>query len=186
MKKNYVFLLASMMVLSVSGLKAQSTNYKPFKVDLAVGYAVPTVKGSKSGAVIAIEPKYSIDNNITLGLRLEGALTASAYESGTTVFVGRVNATSSYLATADYFFEGNKVRPFAGLGLGLFSTGGVGVVGDKYYVSGANKFGVAPRAGIEVGHFRAAAEYNVMGKEAFVNYNYLSFKVGFFLGGGKK
>lgn len=186
MKKIYVFLLTSVMMLSVSGLKAQSTNYKPFKVDLAVGYALPAGKGSKRGAVIAIEPKYSIEDNITLGLRLEKSLTASAYVSGSTVFVGGINATSSYLATADYFFKGNKVRPFAGLGLGLYSTGGVGVFGDSYYVSGGNKFGVAPRAGIELGHFRAAVEYNAMGKDEFVNYNYLSFKVGFFLGGGEK
>lgn len=173
-------------MFSVSVLKAQSTNYKPFKVDIAVGYAVPAGTGSKSGAVIAIEPKYSVDNNITLGLRFESSRTSSSYVSGTTVFVGSVNATTSYLATADYFFKGNKVRPFAGLGLGLYSTGGVGAFGDSYYVSDGNKFGVVPRAGIELGHFRAAIEYNAMGKDAFVNYNYLSFKVGFFLGGGEK
>jgi len=49
----------------------------------------------------------------------------------------------------------------------------------------ASKFGFAPRAGFELGHFRTALEYNIAGKTGSINNNYLSIKLGFFIGGGR-
>src|SRR5687767_15845445 len=57
---------------------AQETSFKPFKVDLAFGYAIPSGSGSKGGVLFAVEPKYALNDNITLGLRMEAAVTARA------------------------------------------------------------------------------------------------------------
>jgi len=186
MRNIYLTLLAVAMTFSVSNLKAQSTNYKSFKVDVAFGYAVPAGSGSKGGVLFAIEPKYAINNAITLGLRMEGALTASAIEKNGESLAGNIKATSSYLLTGDYYFNETGFRPFAGLGVGLYDLAGVEFDNSALDVDGATKFGFAPRVGFETGHFRTAIEYNFAGKESGVNYNYLGLKVGFFLGGGKK
>jgi outer membrane protein W len=168
---------------------AQSETFKPFKVDLATGYAIPSGKGSKAGVVLAIEPKYAINDNITLGLRIEGAITARGYvDASGEEFTGDVKASGSYLATGDYYFNTNKFRPFAGLGIGIYSLASASVDmmdEEETVVESGSKFGGAPRVGFEFGHFRTALEYNVVGKTGKINNNYMSIKLGFFIGGGR-
>ena len=168
---------------------AQSTTFKPFKVDIATGYAIPGGKGSKGGVVFAVEPKYAINDNITVGLRIEAAVTARGYVSDNgEEFSGDVKASGSYLATGDYYFNTNKFRPFAGLGVGIYRLAGASVdmaTEEEAVVETGTKFGGAPRVGFEFGHFRTAVEYNVVGKTGKINNNYLSIKLGFFIGGGR-
>lgn len=167
---------------------AQSTAFKPFKVDLAVGYAMPAGSGSKGGVLFAVEPKYALNDNITLGLRLEGAATARAsVDNNGDKVVGSVKASGSYLLIGDYFFNTNKFRPFAGLGAGLFKLAAVEVNSstDEGEIEAGSKFGFAPRVGFEYGHFRTAIEYNAVGKTGSINNNYLGIKLGFFIGGGR-
>ncbi len=167
---------------------AQSTVFKPFKVDLALGYAMPAGSGSKGGVLFAVEPKYAINDNITLGLRFEGAATARASvdDNGNKV-VGSVKASGSYLLTGDYFFNTNKFRPFAGVGAGLFKLAAVEFDSstEEGEVQAGSKFGFAPRVGFEYGHVRTAIEYNAVDKTGSINNNYLGIKFGFFIGGGR-
>src|SRR4051812_24030587 len=108
--KKLSFMLA--FVAGTLAVNAQSKTFKPLKADLAIGYAIPGGSGSKGGVLFAVEPKYSVSDNITLGLRFEGAIMARAAvnDAGTTV-VGEVKASGSYLLTADYFLTTNKFRP---------------------------------------------------------------------------
>jgi hypothetical protein len=167
---------------------AQSTVYKPFKVDLAVGYAIPGGSGSKGGVLFAVEPKYALNDNISLGLRFEAAATARASVDGNgEKMVGSVKASGSYLLTGDYYFNTNKFRPFAGLGAGLFTLAGVDFDSstDEGDIQAGTKFGFTPRIGFEAGHFRTAIEYNVAGKTGTINNNYIGIKIGAFIGGGR-
>lgn len=182
MRKIFLFALA----LSCAALSNAQT-FKPFKVDLATGYAIPGGEGSKGGVLFAVEPKYAVNDNITVGLRMEGALTARAsVDANGELKEGDVKASASYLLTGDYFFSTNKFRPFAGAGAGLYKLAGVEVTstttGD---VESGSKFGFAPRAGFEFGHFRMAAEYNVIGKTGEIKNSYMGIKLGFFIGGGR-
>lgn len=192
MKKIFLSLLVLTMLFSVTNVKAQSTSYKPFKIDFSVGNAIPSGSGSKGGVLVAIEPKYAISNEIAVGLRLEGAFSTNSVKlSNGSIVKGNAEATSSYLITSDYFFRKKGVRPFVGLGTGLYRVSSIKLESYKLSSEVVNapdgtKFGFAPRVGLELGHFRAAMEYNVVGKYKTVDYNYLAFKIGFFLGGGKK
>jgi outer membrane protein X len=184
--------LTFVLALFVSSFvaSAQSTSFKTFKVDLATGYAMPAGAGSKGGILFAIEPKYAINDNITLGLRLEGAVMARALEDNNGEKVtGDVKASASYLLTGDYYFNTNKFRPFAGLGTGIYKLAGAKFDSDveisEEDVQTASKFGFAPRIGFELGHFRTAIEYNLVGKTGSLNNNYLGIKLGFFIGGGR-
>lgn len=184
MKK--VFLICAFMA---GAFFSNAQTFKPFKVDLATGYAVPSGKGSKAGVVLAVEPKYAINDNISLGLRMEAAITARGYVSANGEEVsGDVKASGSYLATGDYYFNTNKFRPFAGLGVGIYRLASASfemVDEEEPTVESGTKFGAAPRAGFEFGHFRTALEYNLVGKTGEINNNYFSVKLGFFIGGGR-
>ena len=69
--KNY---LAGVLMLVAMSATAQV--YKPFKVNLSIGYAKPLNAGVSGGFLIAVEPKYGLSDNVDLGLRLESAAVA--------------------------------------------------------------------------------------------------------------
>ncbi|CAA9500362.1 MAG: hypothetical protein AVDCRST_MAG96-1934 [uncultured Segetibacter sp.] len=187
MKKIYTTAIAIGAVIFAN---AQSElTFKPFKVDIAIGYALPSGSGSKAGALVAIEPKYALNDNLTLGLRMETAITVQGAVVNDEIKEGDVKGSGSYLATADYYFNTNRFRPFVGAGAGLYTNASADLTGEatteEVEASRTRKFGFAPRVGFEFGHFRTAIEYNVAGKSATLNNNYLGIKLGFFIGGGR-
>ena len=151
-----------------------------------MGYAIPAGSGSKGGVLLAIEPKYALNDQLTLGLRMETAITARANTVNGETMDGDVKGSGSYLATADFYFNTNGFRPFVGAGAGLFSNASIDLNANSTDdVQTAKKFGFMPRIGFETGHFRTAIEYNVAGKSGSINNNYLGIKLGFFFGGGR-
>ncbi|HAI84348.1 MAG TPA: hypothetical protein DCL43_11820 [Chitinophagaceae bacterium] len=183
MKKLYsiaVFLLASCIS------NAQSTNYKAFKVNLGIGYAIPsttTSGGTSGGAAFSLEPQYRINNKINVGLRIEGAAVGSVNTGSGNA---DVSVLSSYTASGEYYFKPSGFRPFAGVGAGIYRLANASVSASSGSSSptinqSGSKFGFYPRVGFETGHFRVTSEYNVV-----TDGGYLSFKLGFFFGGGKK
>lgn len=183
MKK--VFTLACLLACATF---AKAQEFKPFKVDLALGYAKPSGEGASGGVLFAVEPKYAIMDQLSVGLRWELALMARVSMDGTS----EVKGTSSYVPTLDYYFGTNKSRVFAGVGAGLYQYAGASFDGDYEneedlnMYSSYSKFGVVPRVGAELGHFRIAVEYNIVPKQYELSNSYLSFKLGAFIGGGKK
>ena len=181
--------LTFVMALAAMSFFAQAQSFKSFKVDFATGYAIPSGSGAKGGVVMAIEPKYNINDQITVGLRMEAALMAGVEVDPATgeMKSGSVKALATYSATGDYFFSANSFRPFAGVGAGLFSVASVNAdANGTGEATAGQKFGFTPRAGFEFGHFRAALEYNLVGKTGTYSNNYMAIKLGFFAGGGRR
>ncbi len=189
MKK--VLLLVAVLVAGIASANAQSENYKAFKVDVGALYGIPSGDGYTGGVGFYIEPKYNLNDNIALGLKMEWAIMGADDVEGMEV---SISAIGSYQATADYYFGDSKVRPFVGLGAGIYSMGtaevsAVGAVEDDMMsVDYGSKFGFAPRVGVLMGHFRLGLEYNVITgiDSGLESKNYLALKVGFEIGGGKK
>jgi len=183
------------MVLGVASASAQSENYKAFKVDVGTLYAVPGGDDIKAGIGFYFEPKYNVSDNIAVGLKMEWAVMGSADKDGQSY---DVSALGTYQLTGDYYFGDSKVRPFVGLGTGIYSIGSVeqkvniSAGGSTVNIDGnydyGSKFGFAPRAGVLLGHFRLGLEYNIITgiESAMESRNYLSFKLGFEIGGGRK
>ncbi|MEO6849886.1 MAG: hypothetical protein ABI203_01890 [Mucilaginibacter sp.] len=163
---------------------AQST-YKAFKVDIDLGYAIPSAStggGTKAGATFTIEPHYRLSDDLAVGFRLEGAGLGYEDNNATSDKV-HVSILSSYCPTLEYYFAKTGFRPFAGAGMGIFSQQSVTATdGSATLVPGASRFGFFPRLGFEAGHFRMSAAYNVVGN----NQSYAAFTIGAFFGGGKK
>lgn len=180
-------------ILALQISHAQDRIFKPFKVNMAFGYAQPTGTGAKGGAAFSLEPKYAVLEQLSVGLRLQVAATGRADESGD---LEEVKANASYAAMGDYYFTNTRFRPFAGLGAGYFQVAGLSVASDNESVSVDGKFGGVLRGGFEFGHLRAEAEYNLIGaSQAFdfttgqktekVQNRYWGIKLGFNIGGGR-
>jgi outer membrane protein X len=197
MKKLLFLCLA---VLTVTFSHAQTFN--PFKVDLAAGGAIPSGSGAKGGVLFSLEPKYAVISRLSVGLRIEAAIMARGYVSndGSTASAS-VSAAASYIATSDYYYTNSSFRPFSGLGLGLyrFASASFESSGNDVGAAAGSKFGTMVRSGFEVGHFRLAVEYNIIGKntQTYVDgstgnkytvsskNSYMGVKLGFFFGGGR-
>ncbi len=165
-------------------LSTFSQTYKPFKVDAGIGFALPLnngIKGNKAGATLTIEPHNRVTDNLSLGIRFEGAGLGNVDNSGT-VSETKFSLLMSYCATAEYYFNKDGLRPFAGLGAGLYLLEAFGSNPVAVAIAqDESKFIFFPRLGFEINHFRMSTEYNFIS-----NNNYLAFKVGWFFGGGKK
>jgi outer membrane protein X len=199
--KNVLAIVSFITVFSFSA--AAQDELKPFKVDVSVGYAIPGGEGSKGGVLFAIEPKYAVIPNISVGLRMEAAVVArfGGYDENGNINDVSLKAAGSYVLTGDYYFKDNySFRPFAGAGLGAFTIASAEVTSTTGAVSGGTKFGGLVRAGFEAGHFRMGVEYNLVPKTKFDGYDengnpttgltsnnsYIGIKVGVCIGGGRK
>ncbi|RRB07665.1 outer membrane beta-barrel protein [Larkinella rosea] len=184
-------------------LSATAQDFKPFKVNLSLGYARPAGSGAAGGLLVSLEPKYGVMDKLDLGLRIE--LAAMARSISVNNQNGDVSAKGmgSYLLTGTYYLSNNNFRPYVGLGAGLYSIAGttVTVVNgqvqddyDDYKVEASNKFGVMARVGFKAGHFNLGVEYNIvpnsksdiLGQSIDSKNAYLGVKLGVDIGGGRK
>lgn len=190
--------LVILLLCAIAVVNAQE--FKPFKVDVSAGYAIPSGKGAKGGALFVVEPKYAVMDALSLGLRMEIAVMARGYDlNGTSASSSvDVKAAGSYLLTGDYYFTSNTARPFAGAGVGLFSLAAASAnQNDGSIAAAKSKFGGMLRAGVEISHFRVGLEYNLVGNTDLKSVtdnstigssknSYIGIKIGAVIGGGKK
>ena len=203
MKQFFALLIALTM-----GLSAQAQEFKAFKVNLSLGAAIPSGGG---GVLLALEPKYGINDQIDIGLRIEGAGMARdvIYNGNTTS--GSVKFAGSYIVTGNYLLSTSNFRPFVGVGAGLYGVGstsftatgsGSNTQSSNGAISAGNVFGGMARVGFKAGHFVLGLEYNLIPNTTSLVYtssgntqigtsvesrnSYASVKLGFDIGGGRK
>lgn len=193
MRKLTLFLTCAIIACSVNAQKKEE--FKPFKVDVSLGYAIPGGTGSKGGVLFVVEPKYAVMPDLALGLRIEAAVMArgTADASGYNSDVD-IKAAGSYVATADYYLSDNySFRPFVGAGLGIYTIAAASANNNTTGAGSSSKFGELVRAGFEAGHFRLGLEYNIVPKTTLstgtssnitTKNGYIGIKIGVCLGGG--
>lgn len=198
----YPFILALFSVAAVSDAAAQydrdlSRIFKPFRVGLGIGYAVPAAgEGAGGGFLMYAEPGYRPTDQVLVGLRLEGAFIVRGIEGVSNKDIsGDASSIASYSLNAQYYFNNEQVRPFVGAGFGLFSLTAVkfntaGNTPGADEVGAETRFGFYPRLGVDVGHFTLTLDYNIVpptdvpdGGE--VKNNFLGIRVGAAIGGGR-
>ena len=183
MKKLITFAFALCIFQLVHAQEESDRIFKKFKVDVSLGYAVPQESGgsgTSAGALFAVEPKYAVMDELSVGLRIEAAVMANIDADGEN---GTAKANASYLATGDYYFSNNKFRPFLGAGPGIYTYAKVSTEDENIDNIPVNsKFGFMARGGFEYGHLRLGVEYNFVADKA----GYLGIKLGAVIGGGRK
>jgi opacity protein-like surface antigen len=200
MKKVLFVSAMFLLAFSTKSIAQDEGEFKPFKVDVSGGYAIPMGgKGGKGGVLFVVEPKYAVLPQLSVGLRLEAAVTVAGVDLNTGNYnnTASAKAAASYLATGDYYFTINDLRPFAGAGIGLFQTAGVSISSSNENVGTGSKFGGMIRAGAEYKHFRFGLEYNFIPKTSVnassatandgytIQNAYVGIKIGFCIGGGR-
>jgi len=185
-------ILLSLAVVLVCGMVANAQSYKPFKLGLGLGYAIPSDGGG--GILFDIEPAYRINDAIAVGLRIEGAAMARVVGDAE----GDVSTNSSYSLNGQYYLSNNKFRPYVGLGVGLFSMAAVSFDNSAVEFGDESKIGFYPRVGFDLGHFNVNIDYNIIGatKESYdlgqgntletdIKNSYIGIRFGAFLFGGE-
>lgn len=198
-----VVLACAVSLFGARDARAQARSYQPIRVDVGIaGAYTPSYGRSGFGAVV--EPKFNVTDNISAGLRFDGVVTFGgtlASDGDTSISVGAAAAT---LLDAEYFLSTSSVRPFVGMGLGLYAIVSQSVeAGSNTSVSQAagRYFGIAPSIGIDLGRLRLAMTYNlILGADIEVRQNvgtpseelttygqsYVLFELSFRIGGSKK
>ena len=189
--------------LLLGTLSATAQDFKPFKVNLSLGYARPSGSGASGGVMFSIEPKYGLSDQIDIGIRAELALMARAYTINGQDANGEIKGAGSYLLTGTYLLSQPNFRPYVGAGVGIFSTasGTFNTVGGSTStsdaVAGGTKLGGMVRTGFKAGHFNLGLEYNIvpttkgviLSQGAPGNYespnSYFTLKLGVDIGGGR-
>ena len=197
-------LLVVAALLFAGTAAAQAENYEPvrFNVGLLVPYTPGTGSGGFGGVV---EGKYNITDNIAAGLRLDGALQFGG-SVGTASASVNIGVVAAVLAKGEFFLTNSTVRPFVGLGAGMYALAGQSVTAGEGSAgvtqAAGSVFGVAPQLGLDLGAVRLAATYNVLlggdlivqqvssdgspPPEVEVSRNYFGFELTFRIGGRAK
>lgn len=182
---------------------ATAQDFKPFKVNVSLGFAKPLTGSASGGFLLAVEPKYGLSDNFDVGVRLESAFVARSVERNGTTTTGDIAGLNSALLTGNYLISTGTFRPFIGAGVGIFSVSSGGTVSvtdgqtpqDVTFVS-ETKFGGMVRAGFKTGHFVLSVEYNAVPTSTVSTISasslkldsknsYLGIKLGVDLGGGR-
>jgi outer membrane protein W len=179
-----------LMLIAFTAAAAVAQEYKAFRVGLGLGYANASGKGAKGGVLWTLEPGYRVNDQILANLRIEGAVIGRGYADETSASVD-VAALGSYTLNGQYYFNNNSLRPFVGVGFGMYSLAAVSVTasqsgGSAGAVAAANKIGFYPRVGFDAGHFTLNLDYNIVPETNGIKNSYLGIRIGGFFGGGKK
>ncbi len=189
--KKLLIICLTLFLFSASTLYGQAVReriFKPFRVGFGVLYETPTAENAGSGYGFYIEPRYATTDNIIMGLHLEGVYLG---ESSITVDYTAVELESTVmypiLIISEYAFGYDNVRPFVGLGAGIYQKKKSAIstsLVNGVYIGNQSKtnFGIAPRIGINAHHFRLAAIFNFTGKDIS---NFFGIQLGLELGGGR-
>ncbi len=161
---------------------SQSETFRMIEVDIPVlGYAMPQSGGG--GILVGFETRYNHSDQLAFGINYQQAIMAGGDEFTS------VSALAHYGLVGEYYLNANTFRPFGGLGLSGFAVANVGVSSDFgtiEEIQGGFKPGIVPRIGFELGHWRLAAEYNLIFGTNTYNPSYIAIKTAITIGGGKK
>ncbi len=190
-------LAAALASLALALPALASEHYQPVRVELVLVGAYGPGDVATYGGGIAVEPKFNVTDHLAMGLRLEvvGMASESVYTSPGVSTSLSARGVVAILAKADYYLTTSSVRPFLGFGAGYYAMGSatssVSAVGSE----ALSAFGVAPQVGVNFGHFRIAAAYNIItgaqqtvatvGTTTTLAKDYFSFELGGTIGGGR-
>ncbi len=191
MKKVVLSVLSMVLIANL----ASAQDYKPFKLNLGLGYAKPS--GGGGGILLDLEPAYRINDDIAVGLRIESAVMAKISPDGSEASAA---ANGSYTANGQYYLTSSTVRPYVGIGLGVFTLASVSASDANAEVGGGAELGFYPRLGVDIGHFNINIDYNIISSSESVvadgttgatttgkiKNSYMGIRLGAYLFGGRR
>ncbi len=155
------------VLLSISYANAQD---RFIRSDATIGSAFTTGTVSSYGISAGVEPKFFFNENVSLGLRFEGAVLFGGkipFESSDVSV--QMSSRAATLLKGEYYLGSGNTKPFLGLMTGYYVTANSGGGTSGASASGARNFGFAPELGITFGNFRISGMYHVVGGNYLVS-----------------
>jgi hypothetical protein len=193
------------LAAAASPAHAQAAHYGLLRADAGVtGSWTPSYGRGGFGGVL--EVKLNVHDQIAVGARFDGQVMFGGNISpdGEDVSIS-VGVVASTLLKGEYFVSTGTVRPFLGVGAGLYDIVSQDVTTSNSSTSieqvAGRYFGIAPSLGVDLGRLRLAATYNmILGADIEVRQNvgmanevrttfsqsYVAFEMSFRIGGNKK
>ncbi|NID09221.1 hypothetical protein [Fibrivirga algicola] len=160
-----IFFTACTLLLS---LTTYSQSIKNFHLNFALGAGIPPGVASESGFLVAVEPKFGLGKNLDIGLRYESAtMKRGTISPGYSQNAGESQATQSLLLTTAITANGKTVRPFFGIGCGLYFLEYTNVSGSSQYTyygdkTGKSVIGTVIRGGVKLKRLVLNVDYNLV------------------------
>ena len=175
------FLWAMVLVVGINAFAAAAKPaFTPFRFDGGIGGGLLLPSEGAVG-LIYLEPKYEIIPKLGIGLR---------FELSTGFFAGEekvgMNVSYAGFLSADYHFNNNAFRPFAGGGVGVYIMQGAKIDSNDVDADMSGNFSFFVRGGFDVHHFRLALTYTFQGEHLGQIHQYIALNLGFYIGGGLK
>lgn len=176
-----------LFIAMLAATNVQAQQYRKFLVAVQLG--LPNSHGFISS--FTLEPGYRLSDKMQIGFRME-TQNMMPYTGSNSMPVSSMGLNAHY-----YLYK----HAFVGAGVGLFNPSNNFIMNSTENQNQRNGVGLYPRLGYDLGHFRLMVEYNFVqpmkdyisypmpgyvGHFENVNKSYLSLKVGFFIGGGRK
>jgi hypothetical protein len=189
------------LLLGVGTAFAEPENYERIRADGGLTLSRGAVQGRK-GFGFSTEIKGFINDNLSVGARIEIAFLFGGIVGEQDTEMGFALAACG-LGKVEYLLGTGLLRPFAGIGLGVYNIGattfdtGPGAAG--YTTTDGRYIGMAPQLGVDLGRLRFAATYNALLGAGIVyeemvgtstrtheiSRNYVSLELSFQFAGGK-
>ncbi|MEH0158329.1 outer membrane beta-barrel protein [Limibacter armeniacum] len=200
MKKSlFTLLILIITLLAVNDTQAQyrrrHKSDNKFKVGLAGLYALSTDKGlGGDGVGFYVHPQYNVNEQFSVGLQA-GVILSSAEELQVEDLPeGAIEPSDPtiipVLLTGEFYFSDRVVRPFIGLGVGMYKMSAVTYKFDDNFSSidsfesePINNYGLAPKLGLQMGPVDLSVAYHMTGEGIA---DFATFNLGFTIGGGKR
>lgn len=192
-------------ILLLAYLTCYPQHYKKFRVGVGFGQTEST-----KSTILLLEPSFRFNDKITIGLRMEGMGEKRIRECYSLTLNTQSYVNKQTLLGEDFrFFIGIGAGAYFGLHdsppMSIQLANGQYVEGYVDGETSAARGGFYPRIGIDYKHFSICIDYNLVYRKflksiyfdpvlnqtlptmhTYRSDNYISFKVAYFLGGGKK
>ncbi|MFK8104062.1 MAG: hypothetical protein AB8G15_16130 [Saprospiraceae bacterium] len=194
------------LLLSLMQLNAQEKNN--LKIAIEAGILPLAPNSEKLAFFLTLEPKLRVFENTFLGLRCGATLNSHTFDNKDNTQFNisdeGESAVVSFVPNFDYYFDGNSLGFYAGVGLGFYLMSDIDVSRaivintseDVFEIRVNKRIGLLLRGGVEFGKLRFGLEYNFIPKATIeipneqvigtVTNRYLGLSVGLMIGVGKK
>ena len=160
------------LTLALSFASLAYTQERFIKIDASIGAGLTLGDLKSYGISAATEPKFFINNQLAVGLRLEGAaLFGGSIDGSSQEFSVGISSRAAQLLKGEYYFSEESTRMFAGIMTGRYVQANIGTssAGDASIAAGTF-FGFAPEIGVTFNNFRLSAIYHfIPGTDVLVN-----------------
>lgn len=170
-------------LLAQAQTASDSTGQKKWSIAIGAGFGTTwREKGNfldANGLVLSIEPSYRLSSLVTLGARAEYVFIKDYLSGKDTGARVKAKAFPTLSLTGDISPWNGTIRPFAGIGAGLYFLGTAteASAGAASSTDLETRFGVSPRVGVAFGNVSALVEVHVIDEETLYNRDYATLKL---------